>query len=55
MSNGNMFSVYRRMTTLPGRRDELIALLLDGFRAAGDDSGLLAYSINTAFDEPDAV
>jgi hypothetical protein len=50
-----MFSVYGRMTALPGRRDELIALLLDGFRAGGDDSGLLAFSINKAFDDPDAI
>ncbi|MGY4100396.1 putative quinol monooxygenase [Nocardia sp. R16R-3T] len=51
----DMFSVYGRMTALPGRRDELIALLRDGFRAGGNDSGLLTYSINTAFDDPDTV
>jgi quinol monooxygenase YgiN len=51
----NMFSVYGRMTARLGRRDELIALLHDGLRAGGDDSGLLAYSINTAFDDPDTV
>jgi quinol monooxygenase YgiN len=50
-----MFSVFGRMTALPGRRDELITVLLDGFRAGGDDSGLLDYSINTAFDDPDAI
>jgi quinol monooxygenase YgiN len=55
VSNGNMFSVYGRMTALPGRRDELITLLVDGFRAGGDDSGLLTYSINTAFDDPDTI
>ena len=49
-----MFSVYGRMTALPGRRDELIALLLDGFRAS-TDGGLLVYSINAAFDDPDTV
>lgn len=49
-----MFSVFGRMTALPGRRDELIALLLDGFRASGD-GGLLAYSINAAFDDPDTI
>ena len=31
-----MFSVYGRMTALPGRRDELIGWLLDGFRAGGE-------------------
>jgi len=50
-----MFSVYGRMTALPGQRDELIALLLEGVRACGDDSGLLTYSINAAFDDPDAI
>jgi len=50
-----MFSVYGRMNALPGRRDELITLLLDGFRAGGDDSGLLGYTINTAFDDPDTI
>ncbi|MDR7171401.1 quinol monooxygenase YgiN [Nocardia kruczakiae] len=55
MSGGTMFSVYGRMTALPGRRDELIAVLLAGFRAGGDDSGLLHYSINTAFDDPDTI
>ena len=55
MSSGNKFSVYGRMTALPGRRDELIAVLLDGFRAGGENSGLLAYTINKAFDDPDAI
>jgi quinol monooxygenase YgiN len=50
-----MFSVFGRMTALPGRRDELIAVLREGFEAGGDDCGLLAYSINTAFDDPDTV
>ncbi len=50
-----MFSVYGRMTALPGRRDELITLLVDGFRAGGDDSGLVAYTINTAFDDQDSI
>ncbi len=50
-----MFSVYGRMTALSGRRDELINVLLDGFRAGGDGSGLLTYSINTVVDDPDAI
>ena len=55
MSDQEMFSVYGRMTALPGRREELVDRLLDGFRAAGTDSGLLAFSINTAPDDPDTV
>lgn len=55
VSGGTMFSVYGRMTALPDRRDELISMLLDGFRAGGDDGGLLTFSINAALDDPDTV
>ncbi|GAB2872512.1 hypothetical protein GCM10027176_87580 [Actinoallomurus bryophytorum] len=55
MSGANMFSVYGRMTAVSGRRDELVALLQEGFRAGGDDSGLLTYSINTAPEDPDTI
>ncbi|MGV9664696.1 putative quinol monooxygenase [Nocardia niigatensis] len=51
----DMFSVFGRMTAHPGRRDELIDVLLSGFRAGGPDSGLLTYSINTAPDDPDTI
>lgn len=50
-----MFSVYGRMTALPGRRQELIAVLLAGLRAGGADCGLIDYSINAAFNDPDSV
>lgn len=49
-----MFSVYGRMVARPGKRDELIAVLLDGFRASRE-GGLLAYSINALFDNPDTI
>ncbi|WP_330185408.1 antibiotic biosynthesis monooxygenase [Nocardia sp. NBC_01503] len=55
MSDGNMFSVFGRMTARPGRRDELIALLVQGFRAGGEGGGLVGYSVNTAFDDPDTI
>ena len=55
MSDEKLFSVFGRMTALPGQRDELIAVLLEGFRASGGDGGLLSYSINTAFDDPDTI
>lgn len=55
MSDGKMFSVYGRLTALPGRRDELIDLLHEGFRAGGDDSGLLAFTINASLDDPDTL
>lgn len=50
-----MFSVYGRMTALPGRRDELIDVLLDGFRVSGEAGGLLGYSISTALDDADTL
>ena len=49
-----MFSVYGRMTALPGRRQELIAVLLAGLRAGGADFGLIDYRINAAFNDPDS-
>ncbi|MFF4340691.1 putative quinol monooxygenase [Kitasatospora sp. NPDC001540] len=55
MSSTTRFSVYGRMTALPGRREELIALLHEGFRAGGDDGGLLTYTINTVPEDPDTV
>lgn len=55
VSDSTMFSVYGRLTAQPGRRDEMIALLHEGFRAGGDDSGLLTYTINTLADEPDTL
>ncbi|MFC5184615.1 putative quinol monooxygenase [Actinomadura harenae] len=55
MSSTNMFSVYGRMTALPGRRDDLIALLHECARAGGDDCGLLNYSVNTAPEDPDTI
>jgi quinol monooxygenase YgiN len=29
--------------------------VLQGLQAAGDDSGLISYSINTAFNDPDTI
>ncbi|MQY19827.1 putative quinol monooxygenase [Nocardia macrotermitis] len=55
MSEPNLFSVFGRMTALPGRRAEVIALIKESASAGGADSGLLTYSINTALDDPDAI
>ncbi len=43
------------MTALPGRREEVIALIKESARAGGDDSGLLTYSINLSLDDPDTI
>lgn len=50
-----MFSVYGRMTALPGRGEELVAVLLEGFRVCVEGGGLLGYTVNTALDDPDTV
>ncbi|MFF2554524.1 putative quinol monooxygenase [Nocardia sp. NPDC058058] len=55
MSGDNLFGVYGRMTALPGRRDELIAVLLAGLQAGGKGGGLLSFSINAAVDDSDTV
>jgi quinol monooxygenase YgiN len=54
VTDEKMFSVYGRMTAQPGRRDQLIAVLLDGLHASRE-YGLLTYSINTLFDDPDTI
>jgi hypothetical protein len=53
--DANLFSVYGRMTTLPGRREEVIDLIKESVRAGGDDSGLHTYSISVALDDPDTI
>ncbi|WP_231387249.1 putative quinol monooxygenase [Nocardia sp. BMG111209] len=55
VSDSNLFSVFGRMAALPGHRDEVIALIKESALAAGSDSGLLTYTINTALDDPDAL
>jgi quinol monooxygenase YgiN len=55
MPGPTMFSVYGRIQALPGRRDDVIALIHEGVRAGGDDTGLLTYSVTTALDDVDAL
>jgi quinol monooxygenase YgiN len=43
------------MTALPGRREEVIALIRESVRAGGSDTGLLTYSINTVLDDPNRL
>jgi quinol monooxygenase YgiN len=50
-----MFGVCGKMTTQPGRRDEVADLLREGVRAGGDESGLIAYSVIASLDEPDTI
>jgi quinol monooxygenase YgiN len=54
MAEATMFGVYGRMTTQPGRRDEVVDLIREAARAGGDASGLIPYSINPLLTEPPA-
>lgn len=49
------YGLYGRLNAAPGRRDELVALLLEGARALGDLPGCLQYVVNRAQAEPDAI
>ncbi|HEY4464499.1 MAG TPA: antibiotic biosynthesis monooxygenase [Streptosporangiaceae bacterium] len=55
MAEATMFGVYGRMTTQPGRRDEVVDLIREAARAGGDASGLIAYSINALLEEPETI
>ena len=55
MTPTSMFSVYGRMTTQPGRRDEVVDLIRESPRAGGDASGLIAYSVSALLEEPDTI
>ena len=55
MAQASMFSVYGRMTTQPGRRDEVVDLIRESVRAGGDASGLIAYTVNAVLEEPDTI
>jgi quinol monooxygenase YgiN len=55
MAPAGMFGVCGRLTALPGRRDEAIDLIGEGARAWGDASGLIAYSVIAALEEPDTI
>jgi hypothetical protein len=44
MAQADMFGVCGRMTTQPGRRDEVVDLIREFVgRGLGDGSGLIAY------------
>ncbi|KAA0024883.1 putative quinol monooxygenase [Antrihabitans cavernicola] len=54
MAANDHFSVYGRMIALPGRRDEVVALIQDAVDAGGSPD-LLGYSINIALTDSDTV
>ena len=55
MPQADMFGVCGRMTTQPGRRDEVVDLIRECVRAWGDGSGLIAYSVFATLEEPDTI
>jgi quinol monooxygenase YgiN len=56
MAQADMFGVCGRMTTQPGRRDEVVDLIREFVgRDLGDGSGLIAYSVFATLEEPDTI
>ena len=49
------FSMYGKITTHPGKRDEMAAILLEAAEAMKDLAGCELYIVNVSDDEPDAV
>jgi quinol monooxygenase YgiN len=55
MAQADMFGFCGRMTAQPGRRGEVVDLIREGVRAWGNASGLIAYSVIEALEEPDTI
>jgi quinol monooxygenase YgiN len=55
MAQADMFGVCGRLRAQPGRRDEVADLIGESARAWGDASGLIAYSVIAALEEPDTI
>jgi quinol monooxygenase YgiN len=56
MAQADMFGVCARMTTQPGRRDEVVDLIREFLRRdLVDGSGLIAYSVFATLEEPDTI
>jgi quinol monooxygenase YgiN len=51
----NKFSMYGKITAHPGKRDELIQLLLEASRSLEDIDGCELYIINVSDDDSDAI
>ncbi|MFF2480890.1 putative quinol monooxygenase [Paenibacillus sp. NPDC058071] len=51
----NKFSMYVKLTACPGKRDELVSLLLEASRSLNNVEGCELYIINESLDDPDAV
>jgi quinol monooxygenase YgiN len=55
MAQAGMFGVCGKLAAQPGRRDEVIDLIVEGARAWGDAFGLFACTVIAALEEPDTI
>jgi quinol monooxygenase YgiN len=55
MAQASMFGVCGKLTAQPGRRDEVIDLIVEGARAWGDAIGLIACTVIATLEEPDTI
>ncbi|MEK4045942.1 putative quinol monooxygenase [Paenibacillus sp. FSL H8-0048] len=51
----NKFAMYGKLTASPGKRDELILILLEASRSLKDMAGCELYIINESADDPDTI
>lgn len=49
------FAMFGKLTAHPGRREELVSLLLEASRSLNDMEGCRLYIINESVDDPDAI
>ncbi|MBD2867353.1 putative quinol monooxygenase [Paenibacillus arenilitoris] len=49
------FTMYGKLTAQPGKRDELVQILLEAAEGLRDYEGCLLYIVNVSDEEPDAV
>lgn len=51
----NKFSMCGKMTAHPGKRDELVSLLLEASHSLNDMAGCELYIIHESIDDPDVI
>lgn len=51
----NKFAMYGKLTASPGKREELVSLLLEASRSLKDMAGCELYIINESADDPDTI
>lgn len=51
----NKFTMYGKLTATPGKRDELVSLLLEASHSLNDMADCELYIVNESVDDPDAI